>query len=308
MGAGRQNQARMSADTPEPRTVTTALGEVEFAELGDGPPVLAVHGIPGGFDQGVLMGRFLAASGHRVIAPSRPGYLGTPLVDGLATPDGQADLYVALLDELGIDRAAVLAWSGSGPSCYRLAAKHGDRVSALAASAAVSRRYAVEATTTDGFMFGTAAGNWLMRVLVAHAPEQVIQGELDAEGDLTKEQVEERAKAVMADPAKRDFALGMALTTSTRGERKAGYENDLEQLAAIESLGLEEIAVPTLIIQGTADTDVSPDYSAHAAATIPGARLVQVEGGTHLALFLSDEADRVQAQVCELFGSAAPEA
>jgi len=294
----------MSTDVPEPRTVTTSLGEVQMADLGSGPPVLAVHGTPGGFDQGVLMGRFLVNAGFRVIAPSRPGYLGTPLGDDLATPDGQADLYVALLDELGIDRASVLAWSGSGPSCYRLAARHGDRVSALAASAAVSRRYAVEATTTDGFMFGTAAGNWLMRVLVAHAPEQVVQGELDAEGDLTKEQVEERAKAVMADPGKRDFALGMALTTSTRGERKAGYENDLEQLAAIESLGLEEIKVPTLILQGTADTDVTPDYSAFAAETIPGARLVEIEDGTHLALFLSDEATAVQEQVRDHFAGA----
>jgi pimeloyl-ACP methyl ester carboxylesterase len=245
------------------------------------------------------MGRFLAAAGFRVIAPSRPGYLGTPLADAVATPDGQADLLAALLDELGIDRVAVLAWSGSGPSSYRLAAKHGDRVSALAATSAVSRRYEVDATTTDGFMFGTRAGNWLMRVLVAHAPEQVVQGELDAEGDLTKEELEERTRAVIADPEKRDFALGMALTTSTRGERKAGYENDLAQFATIDDLELERVEAPTLIIQGTVDTDVSPDYSAYAAATIPGARLIEIEAGTHLALFLSDDAERVQAQVIE---------
>ena len=294
----------MSADAPQPKQVTTSLGEVEYAESGEGPPVLAVHGTPGGCDQGVLMGRFLAAAGFRVIAPSRPGYLGTPLSDAVATPDGQASLYAALLDELGIERAAVLAWSGSGPSSYRFAAAHGERVSALAASSAVSRRYSVEATTTDGFMFGTAAGNWLMRVLVAHAPEQVVQGELDAEGDLTKEQVEERAKTVIADPDKRDFALGMALTTSTRGSRKAGYENDLAQFAAIDDLELERIAAPTLIIQGTVDTDVPPEYSAHAADRIPGARLLEIEAGTHLALFLSDEAGAAQQQVREHFAGA----
>jgi pimeloyl-ACP methyl ester carboxylesterase len=290
----------MSARRPS-TTVTTALGELEFAELGEGPPVLAIHGTPGGSDQGALMGRFLAAGGFRVIAPSRPGYLGTPLGDPVATPDGQADLYAALLDELEIETVAVLAWSGSGPSGYRFAARHGERVGALAASSAVSRRYEVEATTTDGFMFGTAPGNWLMRVLVAHAPEQVVQGELDAEGDLTKKQVEERAKAVMADPDKREFALGMALTTSTRGDRKAGYDNDLAQFAAIDDLELERVEAPTLIIQGTADTDVPPDYSAHAADRIPRARLLEIESGTHLALFLSDEAGAAQAQVLEHF-------
>jgi len=40
----------------------------------------------------------------RVIAVSRPGYLGTPLADG-ETPEAQADLYAALLDTLGIARA-----------------------------------------------------------------------------------------------------------------------------------------------------------------------------------------------------------
>ncbi len=287
------------SETPQPTVAETALGQVEYADFGSGPPVLAIHGTPGGFDQGVLMGRFLERAGFRVIAPSRPGYLGTPLTDAVATPDGQADLHAALLDELGIDRAAVLAWSGSGPSSYRLAAKHPERVTALAAAAAVSKRYEVESTTTDGFMFGTAAGNWLMRVLVKHVPDQVVQGELDSEGDLTKEQLKARTEAVMADPEKSDFALGMALTVSTRAERHAGYENDLARLAEIESLGLEEIAAPTLLIQGTVDIDVPPDYSAHAAAAIPGAELVEIETGTHLALYLSDEAAAVQARVSD---------
>jgi pimeloyl-ACP methyl ester carboxylesterase len=291
------------SEKPEPSVVDTALGKVEFAELGNGggPPVLVVHGTPGGFDQGALMGRFLVRTGFRVIAPSRPGYLGTPLTDDNATPDGQADLHVALLDELGIDRAAVLAWSGSGPSSYRLAAKHPERVHALAAAAAVSRKYEVEATTTDGFMFGTRAGNWLMRVLVKHAPDQVVQGELDSEGDLTDEQLKERTKHVMADPDKSDFALGMALTVSTRAERHGGYENDLARLAEIDSLGLETITVPTLLIQGTVDIDVPPEYSRFAADTIPGAELVEIELGTHLGLYLSDDAAAVQKHVCDHF-------
>ena len=289
----------MNEETPESLTASTRLGDVEYADFGDGPPVLVVHGTPGGCDQGALMGRFLERSGFRVIAPSRPGYLGTPLTDDNATPDRQGDLHAALLDELGVERAAVLGWSGAGPSSYRLAAAHPDRVTSLVATACVSRRYAVEKTTTDGFMFGTAAGNWLMRVLVAHAPGQVVQGELDSEGDLTKEELEARTEAVMADPEKSAFALGMALSVSTRGERKAGYENDLVQLAAIESLGLEEIEAPVLIVQGTVDTDVPPDFSRFAAAEIPGARLVEIEAGTHLALYLSDDATAVQAQVCD---------
>jgi pimeloyl-ACP methyl ester carboxylesterase len=57
----------------------TQQGAVEYAIEGDGPPVLVVHGTPGGSDQALAMGRFLAEAGLRVIAPSRPGYLDTPL-------------------------------------------------------------------------------------------------------------------------------------------------------------------------------------------------------------------------------------
>ena len=64
----------------------TSLGPVEYVEAGGGPPVLFVHGSPGGSDQGALMGGFLAKAGFRVIAPSRPGYLDTPLSDETAAP------------------------------------------------------------------------------------------------------------------------------------------------------------------------------------------------------------------------------
>ena len=66
--------------------VDTPSGPVAFREEGEGPPVLFVHGSPGGSDQGMLMARFLAEAGFRVIAPSRPGYLATPLARTTGAP------------------------------------------------------------------------------------------------------------------------------------------------------------------------------------------------------------------------------
>ena len=54
-------------------------GPIEFAESGDGPAVLLIHGAGGGFDQGLDLGAAFLGDGYRVIAPSRFGYLGTPL-------------------------------------------------------------------------------------------------------------------------------------------------------------------------------------------------------------------------------------
>ena len=98
----------MPLDAP---VISTARGPVQHVDSGgDGAPVLFVHGTPGGCDQGALMGRFLVDAGFRVVAPSRPGYLDTPL-DDRPTPADQAALHAALLDALGIDRVAVVCWS-----------------------------------------------------------------------------------------------------------------------------------------------------------------------------------------------------
>ncbi len=97
-----------------PRTVAdTSLGKIEYIDNGHGNPVLFVHGSPGGCDQGAVMGDFLASQGFRVIAVSRPGYLGTPLTDALRTPDQHADLERALMDTLNIDRFGVMCWSAA---------------------------------------------------------------------------------------------------------------------------------------------------------------------------------------------------
>src|SRR5690242_20713239 len=74
----------------------TRCGPIEYAVAGAGPPILVVHGAGGGFDQGLAVGRSLAARGHRVIAMSRFGYLRTPLpLD--ASASAQADAHACLL-------------------------------------------------------------------------------------------------------------------------------------------------------------------------------------------------------------------
>lgn len=87
------------------RTTATAKGTVEYARIGEGPVVPGIHGGPGGYDQTIFAFEWLAHAGFSLLAPSRPGYLGTPLSSG-KTPDEQADLYAALLDTLGIDKVA----------------------------------------------------------------------------------------------------------------------------------------------------------------------------------------------------------
>ena len=277
----------------------TALGPVEYAVVGSGTPVVVVHGTPGGIDAAALMARFLPRDGIAAILLSRPGYLGTPLADR-TTIDQQADLLAALLDTLGIDRAGLYTWSGGGPAGYRLAVRHPERVTCLLANAAVSQAYhAPQQDLATKLMFTTAPGRWLLRLVAAHQPEQYIRAELAAEGDLSDEQLAQRVQEVLADPAKRDLALALGPTAVPDRHRRDGFHNDLDRFAAITSLELEKITAPTLVVQGSADGDLPPAQSTFAAATIPGAELLTLDTGTHLALYTHPDAGAAQARAVE---------
>ncbi|WP_181780307.1 alpha/beta fold hydrolase [Pseudonocardia pini] len=278
----------------------TALGPVEYAVVGTGAPVLVVHGTPGGIDAAALMARILPRDRVRAILVSRPGYLGTPLGSG-AGIDEQADLLAALLDHLDIARAGVYTWSGGGPAGYRLAVRHPERVTALVANAACSEAYHLpHQDLGTRLMFTTAPGQWLLRVLAAHQPKQYIEGALSGEGDLTEEQLAERTEEVFADPAKRQFVVDLGPMSVPDKARRTGYRNDMDRFAEITTLELEKITAPTLVVQGTSDSDLPPDHSYSAARTIPGAELLTLDTGTHLALYTHPDAAAAQARVVDL--------
>ena len=109
--------------------VETAVGRIEYAEAGSGEPLLMIHGAGGGYDQGLLVARDLGP-GFRIIAPSRFGYLGTPVPDD-SSPAAQADAHAALLDRLGVEKCVVAGVSAGAPSAIELALRNPDRVSAL---------------------------------------------------------------------------------------------------------------------------------------------------------------------------------
>jgi pimeloyl-ACP methyl ester carboxylesterase len=292
-------------EAPAPlETVATDLGPVELARVGSGPPVLVVHGMPGGSDQAVAMGSFLVDAGFSVLAPSRPGYLGTPL-DGREAVDTQADLHAALLDALGISRVGVLAWSGGGPSAYRLAVRHPERVTALVAAAAVSQQYVLgKAGLDERLMLHTSVGNWMMRFLTAHAPKTTVASTLKAEGDLSRSQLAALVKEAVADDRQRDLVLAMATAASDHARRHLGMDNDAARFAEITTLELERVTAPALLVHGTADSDVAPAHTDTAAAGIAGAERVSLEAGTHLALWVHPECHAIQRRAADLLRNA----
>jgi pimeloyl-ACP methyl ester carboxylesterase len=272
-----------------PRTVTTASGPIEYAERGRGEPILAIHGTLGGWDQGLVAAEYLRVNGFRIIAPSRPGYLGTPLSTG-QTFAQQGDALAALLDVLQIDRIIVFAVSGGGPAGYELAARHTDRVTKLVQVDGVCipgpiPRAATRVAATDTL---ARAQIWLL----THATRQTLTALFRLAGSDTKAVASDRAAMLAAIPG-RTAALEATLRASLgAARRRQGMNNDFTPFTPAP---LDRVTCPTLIVHARSDKSVPPASAEYAHAHITGSELYWMDG-SHLA-FALEAADTAPAYV-----------
>ncbi|KAI9659528.1 MAG: hypothetical protein M1821_001787 [Bathelium mastoideum] len=275
--------------------VETSTGTVEVEVIGSGYPILVLHGSPGGIDAARAMSRFLTTDTFQCILVSRPGYLRTPLDSMNRSIDHEADLLAAVLDAVNVSRAGILAWSGGGPSAYRLAVRHPNQIFAVVAIAAVSFRWiAPRPDAAQRFLFGTGMGKHLVAFLSRYLPEQVVGGALEGEGSVRGEALRLLTKQTMADPEQRQLVLDIAQTVNTVGQRQEGWQNDVANYANIDSLELDQIKCPVLLVHGDADTDADMKHSRFAHEQIPDSEVVVMEQGSHLAFYAHPRAAETQ--------------
>src|SRR5580658_1639734 len=76
--------------------------EVSVADYGSGQPFLLLHGGAGPQSVTGFAEKLAAAHGVRVLAPTHPGFGGTPRPEALNSVGGLATLYNALLHQLDL--------------------------------------------------------------------------------------------------------------------------------------------------------------------------------------------------------------
>lgn len=279
------------------QTAETARGTIEYAVLGDGPVVLGLHGMPGGYDQALFGYDWIADAGFKLVAPSRPGYLGTPLMTGRTYPE-MADAFAALLDELNIEKAAVVTMSGGGPPGYEFAIRHPDRVSALVAidSIVLKCRMPADFNAVSEALYLSSPGQSLFSFFSKHFPKKTMHELIKSNSVLTSEEIDEQVEVAMKDPAQMGMLLRIIRSMSDYSKRKDGVENDIEMFTNLSDMAIEKITCPSLIVHGTHDNLLF--YQAvHARDTIPGAESIWVPGGSHFGAWISPHAHQVQEQV-----------
>jgi 3-oxoadipate enol-lactonase len=197
------------------------------------------------------------AERFRVVTYDTRGHGSSPAPAGPYTLDDLVDDVLALLDRLGVQRAHVAGLSLGGMTAMRLAAREPGRVRRIAALCTSAK------TEPQGFLDRAAAARsggtaplaaavvsrWLTPPFAAAHPDLVA-----------------RLEAMVA------------------GADDEGYASCAEVVAHLdlrEDLG--RITAPTLVVSGAEDPALPPDHQRAIAEGIPGAELLSVSPGAHLA-------------------------
>ena len=268
------------------RSYATAMGRMEAAVVDPSSgrsslALLGIHGTPGDYRQARVFAEDFADR-VTVILPSRPGYGRSPLSSG-RTPVQQAAAYVALLDELGVERAVVVGISGGGPSAYALAAHHPNRCAVLVLCCAAAASQVVLPKGTA--RLASIPGLWHAITCVA---KPIARRRLRDVGRVEREMVEALFPAELRrledDPRLREdllqFAADRVEVVSGRGMR-----NDMLRALtprAVDALGtVDGLRVPTVIVHGTADEVVAMNHAEWHHSAIEHSQLVALEGFGH---------------------------
>ena len=270
-----QARARISSGAT---LVSTPCGLIEYADVGTGPAVLAIHGAGGGFDQSLNLARDFLGGGFRLIAPSRFGYLRTPLPTD-ASPTAQADAHACLLDALKLQRVVVIGGSVGAPSAMQLCLRHPERCSALVLLFPITfaprptnepppqpsalAQFLMDTTLRSDFAFWAAsklARDTVTKTILATPP----------------------ADFENATPVEQERVLAVLRNIEPISQREKGLRNDAAVARSVPRYEVEKITVPTLVISAEDDLFGTFKGGRYTADHIPGARFVGYPTGGHL--------------------------
>lgn len=260
-------------------------GVMEFAERGDGPVVLVIHGSPGGYDQGLVYGEELLRRGFRVLSVSRPGYLRTPLETGASFGE-QADAIAELLSQRRILSCAVLGVSEGSPCALELASRHPKAVSSLVLLSPPGESLGRKPIESIGYQtFHDLTGDlgcWLLALRASWKQQPLFSQMMGVGSTLRPSRREALATAAMADPRQCAFLRGLALSVTPLTPREHGIINDNAQLRDLPRPPELKVSRPVMVLAGEGSSATPLVSVEKFFSAIPGARVAVVPDVGHI--------------------------
>jgi pimeloyl-ACP methyl ester carboxylesterase len=254
----------------------------------DGLPLVFHHGTPGAMTPLRALERAAHARGLRLVTASRPGYGDSSRQPGRRVVDVAADTE-AVLNAIRADRCLVAGWSGGGPHALACGARLGAAVAVLVIAGVAP----YDAEGLD-WMSGMGAEN-IVEFSAALQGEEVLRSYLRQEGEqlreITAADIVSSLETVLPDVDRAVLTgeFGEDMAASFREAVRTGVDGWLDDdLAFANSWGfsLDEVSVPMLIWQGTADLMVPFAHGQWLAARLPAARAHLEDGEGHLSVGL----------------------
>lgn len=254
-----------------------------YCDRGEGPPVVFVHGTPA---HAVIWRNVLPAvqaAGHRTVAYDLLGYGRSerPVSRDTSVP-AQAELLVALLDHLGVDRCVLVGHDIGGAVGQLVAVDHPDRLAGLVL---------VDTVSYDSWPSET----W----------QEIIRDHLDAYAAMPADEFEalltRQLAMTVADPQRMTgevLEVYLAPHRSRLGQASffehqvRTYDSAPTQRVASR---LSTLALPTKVVWGARDRWQPVSYAHRLATDIPDAELALVQDAGH---FVTEDApERVTHEV-----------
>ncbi len=257
---------------------------VNLVELGDGPPLVFIHGL-GGSWRNWLENLPAFAADHRVIAPDLPGFGDSEMPATPISINGYARCVDELLEQLDVERAVVVGNSMGGFVGAEMAIECSERVERLVLVAAAG--ISIETQRYDRAM---AMLYRLEAVLAAYTAWVAGRSERLARRRRLRRQL---LGMVAAHPG----LLPPALTSEQiRGTGKPGFLPALDALTSYPLRErLERISCPTLVVWGERDRLVPLRDADEFERLIPDARKVVYADTGHVPML--ERPERFNADV-----------
>lgn len=252
---------------------TLASGRrLRIARLGNGPPLILLHGYPDNLQIWSELAPKLADR-FEVIAFDWPGMGYSEAWPGGTTPFHMADRLRMILDDLALERVGMVGQDMGGQPALAFAARHPERMLHL--------------TVMNSLVLWDEQTSWEIQVLrkygwnrfiLRNFPRLVFQrSEKTFLPRGLKLQAELRADLweSFRRPEVRNFIARLC----------AGYQGTLDRLPEL----YQTIACPTLVLWGESDQHFPPAHAKRLHAAIPGSSLQIIPGAQHwMAWYLAD--------------------